>query len=115
LIVTPDGRLIIAEYVAGAALEQLRYSRERYWIELGIPLPRTAGLSRFDQRADMTQIGVVTLALLLGRSLREDEYPSRGTDLVASTWAVSPRGGFEPLPAGLRAWMSRAPQLGPGG
>ncbi len=111
LIVTPNARLVIVEYVAGAALEQLRYSRERYWTELRVPLPRTAGLSRFDQRADVTQIGVVALALILGRLLRDDEYPSRVTDLVASTWAVSARGGFEPLPPGLRAWLGRALQL----
>ncbi len=111
LVVTPNARLVIVEYVAGAALEQLRYSRERYWSELRVPLPRTAGLSRFDQRADVTQIGVVALSLILGRLLRDDEYPSRVTDLVASTWAVSARGGFEPLPPGLRAWLGRALQL----
>jgi len=111
LIVTPSARLMIVEYVAGAALEQLRYSRERYWTELRVPLPRTAGLSRFDQRADVTQIGAVALALILGRLLKDDEYPSRVTDLVASTWAVSARGGFEPLPPGLRAWLGRALQL----
>jgi serine/threonine protein kinase len=111
LILAPSGRLVIVEYVAGAALEQLRYSRERYWTELRVPLPRTAGLSRFDQRADVTQIGVVALALILGRLLKDDEYPSRVTDLVASTWAVSARGGFEPLPPGMRAWLGRALQL----
>jgi hypothetical protein len=91
--------------------EQLRYSRERYWTELRVPLPRTAGLSRFDQRADVTQIGVVALSLILGRLLHDDEYPSRVTDLVASTWAVSARGGFEPLPPVLRAWLGRTLQL----
>ena len=111
LIVTPNARLVIVEYVAGAALEQLHYSRERYWTELRVPLPRTAGLSHFDQRADVTQIGVVALALILGRLLKDDEYPSRVTDLVASTWAVSARGGYEPLPPGLRAWLGRALQL----
>ena len=111
LIVTPNARLMIVEYVAGAALEQLRYSRERYWTELRVPLPRTAGLSHFDQRADVTQIGVVALALILGRLLKDDEYPSKVTDLVASTWAVSARGGYEPLPPGLRAWLGRALQL----
>ncbi len=111
LIVTPDARLLVGEYVAGAALEQLRYSRERYWTELRVPLPQTAGLSRFDQRADVTQIGAVALALLLGRPLRDDEYPARVADLVASTWALSSRGGFEPLPPGLRGWLGRALQL----
>lgn len=113
LIVTPSARLVIVEYVAGAALEQLRYSRERYWKDLQIPLPRTAGLSHFDQRADVAQIGAIALALILGRPLHDDEFPARIPDLVASTWAVSARGGFEPLPPGLRAWLGRALQLEP--
>jgi serine/threonine protein kinase len=113
LIVTSDARLVIVEYVLGAALEQLHFSQERYWHQLRIPLPKAAGVPRFDQRADVTQIGVVALSLILGRSLRDDEYPSRIGDVVASTWAVSARGGFEPLPPGLRAWLGRTLQLDP--
>jgi len=113
LIVTPTARLVIVEHVLGAALEQLRYSQERYWTDLRIALPRSAGLSRFDHRTDVTQIGVVALSLILGRALRDDEYPARVGDVVAATWAVSPRGGFEPLPTGLRGWLTRALQLEP--
>ena len=48
IVVTADGRLFVTEYVLGAALEQLRFSHERYWKELRIALPRSAGLPRFD-------------------------------------------------------------------
>ena len=41
IMVTPDGRLVVVETVLGSALEQLRYSRQRYWEELGVPLPAT--------------------------------------------------------------------------
>ena len=51
LFVTPRGRLLIAEYALGAALEQLKYSRERYWKELRVALPMNVGLARFDERA----------------------------------------------------------------
>ena len=111
LVVTPTARLVIVEYVLGAALEQLHYSHERYWTDLRIAIPRSAGLPRFDQRADVAQIGVVALSLILGRLLRDDEYPSRVGEVLASAWAISARGGFEPLPHGLRAWLSRALQL----
>jgi serine/threonine protein kinase len=111
VIVTPNGRLVIAEYVLGAALEQLRFSQERYWTELRVALPRAAGLPRFDHHADVTQIGVVSLSLILGRLLRDDEYPARVGEVLASTWAVSARGGFEPLPPGLRGWLGRALHL----
>lgn len=111
LVVTPDGTLMVVEYVLGAALEQMRYPRERYWTDLRIALPSSAGLPRFDQRGDVTQMGVVALSLILGRLMRVDEYPARIADVLASTWAVSPRGGLEPLPQGLRNWLGRALQL----
>ncbi len=111
LVVTSNARLVVVEYALGAALEQLRFSQERYWHDLRIALPRTVGLPRFDQRADVTQIGIVALSLILGRPLKDDEYPARIGDVVASTWALSSRGGYEPLPAGLRAWLGRALQL----
>jgi hypothetical protein len=113
LIVTPNGRLVVVEYVMGAALEQLRYSHERYWQELRIAVPRSVGLPRLDHRTDVTQIGIVALSLVLGRELREDEFPSRIGEVVAATWAVSARGGFEPLPPGLRSWLGRTLQLDP--
>ena len=111
LVITPNARVIVVEHVLGSALEQLRFSQERYWKELRIALPRSPGLPRFDHRADVTQLGVVALSLILGRRLRDDEGPSRLGDLVSSAWAVSVRGGLEPLPAGLRAWLMCALQL----
>ena len=113
LVVTPNARLVVVEHVMGSALEQLRYSQERYWRELRIAVPRSAGLPRFDHRADVAQLGVVALSLIMGRGLHDEEGPSRLGDLVSSAWAVSARGGLEPLPAGLRAWMMCALQLDP--
>ena len=69
IVITPNARPVIVEHVMGSALERLRFSHERYWKELRIPLPRSAGLPRFDHRADIMQIGVVALSLILGRPL----------------------------------------------
>ena len=113
IVIGPNARLVVVEHVMGAALEQLRYSHERYWKDLHVALPRSAGSARFDHRADITQVGVVALALILGRPLREDEYPLHIAEAVASAWAISARGGLEPLPAGLRSWLARALQLEP--
>lgn len=110
LVVTADARLVVVDHVFGAALEQLRYSHERYWKELRVALPLTGGAPRFDRRADVTQIGAVALALIMGRPLGDDEYPSRVADIIEGVGAVSPR-GVEPLPAGVRSWLSRALQL----
>ena len=113
LIVTPNGRLLVVEYVLGAALEQVRYTPDRYWHDLRIAIPKTTNLPRFDHRVDVAQMGIVALSLVLGRLVRDDEYPARLGEVVASTWAISSRGGFEPLPPGLRGWLGRALQLEP--
>src|SRR5688572_15940948 len=110
IILTPDARAIIVEHVYGSALEQLRFSHGRYWKELRIPLPLTGGLPRFDRRADVTQIGALALALILGRPLGDDEYPARVADIVDGVRAISAT-GLEVLPAGVRTWLSRTLQL----
>lgn len=111
LLLTANGRVMITEYSLGSALEQLRFPPERYWRDLRIPLPKGAGTPRFDQRLDVAQAGVVVLSLILGRALRDDEYPARVSDLAAAAWACVPDGGFEPLPPTLRAWLVRMLQL----
>jgi serine/threonine protein kinase len=111
IIVTPAARIVIVEHVFGSALERVRYSPERYWKELRIATPRSNSAARFDHRSDVLQLGIVALSLILGRGLLDDEYPSRLADVVGSAWAISARGGLEPLPAGLRQWLNRALQI----
>jgi serine/threonine protein kinase len=113
VIVTPNARVVLVEYVLGAALEQLHYSPERYWKDLRVPVPPSHGLPRFDHRVDVTQVGVVALSLVLGRLLQETEYPARVPEVLASAFAISSKGDFEPLPHGLRSWIGRALQLDP--
>jgi hypothetical protein len=109
--VTPQGQLLIVEYTLGAALEQLKYSRERYWKELRVALPMGVGMPRLDERADLTQVGAVALSLLLARPLRDAEYPVEIEHLVASASARTAGGADEPLAPPLRDWLCRALEL----
>ena len=103
IMVTPDGRLVVVETVLGSALEQLRYSRQRYWEEFGVPLPATFTLT-VNSRADVLQVGAVALALLLGRRLTSSDQ------LDAIPPAFSDR-----VPSAVSLWISRAMQLEPVG
>lgn len=113
LVITPHARLVIVEHVLGAAIEQLHWSRERLWQDLRIALPSAAGQSRFDQRADVTAMGLVALALVIGRPLRADEYPHRLGALLAAARERSALGDEQPLSAPLRDWLARSLQLDP--
>jgi hypothetical protein len=111
LVLTPTGRLTIVEYVLGAALEQLGYTRARYWRELAVALPGAIGTPFFDARTDVTQIGAVALALILGRPLTPEDYPERLGDLIQTATMRSAAGLVEPLPASVRDWLTQTLQL----
>ena len=110
VLLTPQGRLVLAEYALAPGLESLQYSRDRLWRDLRVTLPATASPSRIPPSADVLGMGVVTLSLLLGRVLTEDEFLFSLGDLAASaTESVSL--DRRPLSAGLSVWLGRALQL----
>jgi serine/threonine protein kinase len=111
VIVTPHARLVIAEYVLGSAIEQLQLTHDRLWKEFRIAAPPSAGYPRLDRRADVTQIGIIALSLVLGRPLAQDEFPHRLAELLAVACETSALGGRQPLSKPLRTWLARALQL----
>jgi hypothetical protein len=107
LILASDARLIVADYVFGSAIERLGYDQERCWRELRVVLPMVDAKPASDRRADVAQVGVVALSLLLGRLLNEDEYPAGIADMIEGLNAVSPN-GLEMLPSETKSWLRRA-------
>ncbi len=110
ILVTTNARVVLVEYVLGAAIESLAYSRERLWKDLRVAVPPGAGPARLNHRADVMQIGVVALALVLGRPLGDDDLRDLPA-LMASATENSVMGGREPISDALRRWLSRALQL----
>ena len=111
IIVTPHARLVIVEHVAGSAIEQLQFSRERLWQEFRVTMPSSAGLSRFDHRGDVNGIGVTALSLVLGRLLAADEFPHAIPGLLMQARERSPYGEERPLSNAFRNWLARCLQL----
>jgi len=113
LLVTPNARLVIVEHVLGAAIEQLQFGRERLWQEFRVAMPASAGAPRFDHRSDVVGMGLVALALILGRPLEADEFPHAIPDLLNIARERSALGDEQPLSQPLRSWLARALQLDP--
>ncbi len=111
IVVTPNARLVLVEYVLGSAIEQLRYSNKQYWQGLRVPLPKSFGMPHLDRRTDITQVGATALALILGRPLADEEFPAQISDMTANALALSSDGALEPLPLPLRVWLQRALQI----
>ena len=114
VVVTSNARVVMVEYVLGAAVESLGYSRERLWKELRVAVPPGAGTPRLNHRVDVMQIGVVALALVLGRPLKDDDLRDLVAQLASATES-SVMGGRQPISDPLRRWLSRALQLDPRG
>jgi hypothetical protein len=111
VVVTATGGIVIVEHVLGAALAQLRHPPERYWKELRITLPIAVTAPMLDRRADVAAIGMIALALLLGRPIADEEYPGDVPSLVNGSFGLG--GGFERFPEWLREWLSQALSLEP--
>ena len=115
IIVTPSARVVVAEHVLGNAIEQMRLSRDELWRDLRILTPSGGGAApRLDQRADIAQLGVVSLALVLGRLLRAEELDTL-PELLTTARETTVLGRRELLAAPLRRWLLRALQLDPRG
>lgn len=105
ILIGAAGDALIRDYVFGAALEQLGYSSDQYWTELGIPINPEAPV---DQRLDLFQIGLIGLQLLgetvsppsLGRAARQ-----------RAVHGLSASGDAGPLVADARRWLARMLQV----
>ena len=108
IVITPDARVVVVEHVLGSLIEASTLSQEQAWKDQRVA---SIGSDAFDLRSDVAQVGIVALSLVLGRALRDDEFPARLSQLVESAMVTSVTGGREPMVAGLRSWLDRALQF----
>jgi hypothetical protein len=102
-IVLADGTVRIADYVLGPAIEQLRFTTERYWKELRVAVPTSAGGARLDRRVDVAQAALIAVAMLAGRPLRDNENLGALGDVLMSISVPQP----------IRSWLLRALHMDP--
>jgi hypothetical protein len=113
VVITRSGRVVLTDATFGPALEALQRNREQLWREFRLALPASASLPRFDQRADVTQLGATVLAIALGRPLRESEYPRAMNEAVFAATLAARHGESGTSASGLRMWLQEALHLHP--
>jgi hypothetical protein len=108
IVLTPDGRAVIVEHVVGAALDQLRLSPTQMWRDLGVvAVPGFDGVPRLNGHADVVQLGLMALSVLLGRRMTPADYTDRVDTLLDE---FEEHGGKRApsLVAPLRVWLESA-------
>ena len=111
IILTPDGRVVIVEHVIGAALDQLRLSPNQLWRDLGvIAVTGFDGEVRLNGHADVVQLGLVALSVLLGRRVTPEDYATR-LDALLDEFAENAGKRSPTLVPPLRQWLERALQM----
>jgi len=111
IVIRADGHPVIVEHVLAPAISQLQLGRAVLWTQFRVPAPAVAGTARLDQITDITQLGVLALALMLGRTIRREEFPQKLQELL--TEASTP-GALGPRPAvarSLHGWILRTLQF----
>jgi hypothetical protein len=112
LLLTPQGRVVLTDYALGTAIETLGWDAERLWRHLRVATPPVSAPGpAVSPRGDTAQVGVTMLSLVVGRRLRDDEFPDRLDVLVGSARQRTPTIVDAPLSDGLRTWLRRALQL----
>jgi PEGA domain-containing protein len=108
IVLTPDRRLVIVEHVLGSALAKLALPAARLWSELGVIVPPgESGVSDLDCRADVVQIGLIALSVLLGRRITPADYPDR-LDALLDEFSSTAARWSSALAAPLRVWLDHA-------
>lgn len=110
VLITTDARVMLTDCVFGAGVELLQRNRETLWKEFRLAMPASASLAKFDQQADVTQLGAVILAIVVQREIRADEYPHGISDLVIRATEAAAAPGSDAVSA-LRSWLQQALQV----
>ena len=108
VILGPDGCLVLAEYMFGPLLEHLEFSHARLWRELRVGHPEEPVPAICDHRADVAQVAIMVVALVLGRPLLDDEYPDHLEGLLNEVREVAWIRGGDPLANALGSWLDIA-------
>jgi len=111
VVVTPAGRIVITEYVAGAGLAALGLTPQQAWQDYRLALP-SDGSEAFSQASDVYQLGYLGLTLVSGRSIYDRQYPPPFATLLNGAEEIGGDGRTQPLHPAIVSWLTRALRLG---
>jgi hypothetical protein len=108
LVVTPAGQVIFLDAAFGSVIERLGLTASRLWKEFGIAAPHGDGQIRLDVTADIAQIALGAVMLVIGRRLREEEYPDAIPTLLMEVVEIAQIRGSHVFATSLQRLLQRS-------
>jgi PEGA domain-containing protein len=106
-VLTPTGQVVLLDSIFGHTLERLHFNRRRLWSELRIAAPPAAGPTRFDIAADLGQASLTGVMIVVGRLLKDSEYPDGLNALVSEVVEIAQIRGSARFASGLHQFLQR--------
>jgi len=107
VVLTPTSQVVVLDWLYGPTIQRLQFNRRRLWSELGVAVPTAAGLVKLDIPADVSQASLMAMMIVLGRPLRENEYPDALGTLVSEVIEIAQIRGSSDFGSGLQAYLER--------
>jgi hypothetical protein len=108
VVVTPPGQVVFLDCSFGSVVERLQLSRQRLWAEFGLASPQGSGVVRLDSAADIAQLALCAVMLVVGRRLREHEYPDALPALLMEVVEVAQIRGSSVFATSLQRLLQRS-------
>jgi PEGA domain-containing protein len=107
IVLTPASQVVVLDWVFGPAIQRLQFNRRRLWTEFGVATPTTAGAARLDITGDISQASLAAMMIVVGRPLRENEYPDGVPTLVSEVIEIAQIRGSGQFASGLESFLHR--------
>jgi PEGA domain len=107
-VLTPEGQVVLLDVALGHAVERLHLSPQRLLRAFGVAPAPESGSPGFDPTADITQVALSALMLVLGRNLRREECPQAVPSLLMEVIEVAQIRGSAGFAAGLQQFFQRS-------
>ncbi len=108
-VITPEGQAVFLDVAFGTPIERLALPAPRLWSQFGIAIaPSSSGAVRFDVAADIGQVALSALMLILGRNIRPQEFPDALSSLLLEVINVAQIRGSASFATGLQRFFQRA-------
>lgn len=118
LLLTPASQVVVLDWLYGPTIQRLHFNRRRLWTEFGVAAPTAAGPVSLDPAGDVSQASLAAMMIVLGRPLRENEYPDSIATLVSEVIEIAQIRGSGHFASALEGFLqhtlplpSRTPNL----